>query len=283
MADLLDVQNALAALCGTALYPNGTGQPSTAGIDCLIYPGWPEQSRLAKDLGAATPKAHVTIYAPPGMERATTRYARDWQDVTLAAPTITATVSGRVVTIGGSVTPGHYVTMLVDGMAYSYAARYGDTLTAVAAALASLAAGIGATAAGTGVTLPAKYQGLIVARAAAPGTIARELARTQRGFMVTIWAPSPQTRSAIGLVITSALTANDDLDMPDGTAAHTVYRGTNESDGKENAMAYRRDINLWAEYAIIETAPGYPITAVPVTVQGQNGLGDIGTAKTITA
>ena len=266
MADLLDVENALAALCAAVIYPSGTGQPSAANaIPCRIYAGWPSESDLAVSLAAG--QADVTIYSGQNIERDTTRYARAWVDLVLVTSTLTATVLNRTITIGGTVTTGHYATIIIDGAAYSYAALAGDTLTTIAAALVALMpGGVAASNAGPVITVAAKYQGLIVARTAAPGTVGRELGRQERGFMVTVWAPSPQARSVIGSLLMTTLRGTDFMPMPDGSQARVTYRQSNESDGKENAMAYRRDINIWVEYATVETAAGYPITTNVNTV-----------------
>ncbi len=266
MADIFDIETALAALCNGVIYPSGTGQPSAANaVPCRVYPGWPSESDLAVSLAAG--QADVTIFAPPNLERDTTRYARNWVDLVTNTSTLTATVLNRTITIGGTVTTGHYVTIIIDGAAYSYAALAGDTLATIAAALAALMpGGLSASSAGAVITVAAKYQGLIVARTAAPGTVGRELGRQERGFMVTVWAPSPQARSAIGSLLMTALRGTDFMAMPDGSQARVTYRQSNESDGKENAMAYRRDINVWVEYATVETAAGYPITTTVNTV-----------------
>ena len=130
---------------------------------------------------------------------------------------------------------------------------------------ALMPAPFGATSLGAVITVGATYSGLIVARTAAPGTISREISRQERGMLVTIWAPSPQARASIATLLMTAILKIDFLALPDGSAAWLRYRQSNESDGKENAMAYRRDIGLWVEYANIETAIGYPITAPIVT------------------
>lgn len=260
MADLLDLETALATLCGAAIYPQGTGFPAITGIDCKIFPGWPNASELATTLGAGV--AEISIYSGQNLERDTTRFARNWFDITVTPPTITATVAARTITLGGTITTGHFVTLLVDGIAYSYAALATDTLATVAVALAALLpSAVTPVVAGSVITLAAAANGRITARTAAPGLIGREIGRQQRGLMISVWAPSPQSRSAISAVLMKMVRGTDFVTLPDTTTAWMTYRQSNESDGKENAMAYRRDINVWMEYATIETAVGYPITA----------------------
>lgn len=264
MADLFDVETAIATLCANIIYPLGTGQPSAAGVACRIYPGWPNESDLALSLAAG--QADVTIYSGQNLERDTTRFSREWVDLVKGVPTLTATVLNSQITIGGTITVGQYVTIVIKNAPYSYAAIAGDTLSTIAAALVALfPIGYGASSAGAVITLVEKFNGLIVARTGASGTVSRELGRQQRGFMISVWAPSPQARSAIASLLMVAIRVNDFITLPDGTSVWLTYRQSNESDGKENAMAYRRDINIWAEYATLETAASYPITATVMT------------------
>jgi hypothetical protein len=264
MADILDIETALATLCGSVIYPNGTSQPSAAGIDCKIFAGWPNSAELATSLAAGV--AEVSIYSGQNLERDTTRYAREWYDVTLGTPTLSAGVSNNIVTIGGAVTAGNYVTLVIDGASYSYAALVTDTLASIASALAALVpVALVTSVVGAVITFNAKTSGRITSNVAAPGVSGREIGRTQRGMMISIWAPSPQARSAIASLLMVMVMKNTFTAMPDGSQMWLTYRQSNESDGTENAMAYRRDIQVWAEYATIETVAGYPITSTVLT------------------
>jgi hypothetical protein len=46
MASLTDVVKQIASQINAIVYPNGTGQPSIAGIPLRIYPGWPVHQHL---------------------------------------------------------------------------------------------------------------------------------------------------------------------------------------------------------------------------------------------
>ena len=50
MADLTDVQNAIAATVAQTIYPNGTGQPSAVSAAVRIFPGWPLPQQLDADM-----------------------------------------------------------------------------------------------------------------------------------------------------------------------------------------------------------------------------------------
>lgn len=78
MADLSDVESSLVTVIAGLLYPNGTGQPSSVGIPCKVFAGWPTAAQLDADLVAGV--ANVSVY-PTQIERNTTRYPRDnWLD-----------------------------------------------------------------------------------------------------------------------------------------------------------------------------------------------------------
>src|ERR1700744_3522544 len=101
MADTSDVENALKALVIAAVYPNGTSQPSIVAKDLFIERGWPVSAKLDTDLAAG--KAHISIFPPEGMEPNTTRWPREEQLLTAPVHTLTATVNGNTITIGGTV------------------------------------------------------------------------------------------------------------------------------------------------------------------------------------
>jgi hypothetical protein len=266
MADVADVSAAIVTLIAGALYPNGTGQASAITAPCKVFPGWPNSTSLDADLRAGT--VQVSVYPQPNIERVTTRYPQAWQTQTTTTPTLTATVNANTVTIGGTVTVGHYVTLIVKNLAYSYAAQAGDTLATVAAALAALInPTTPASAVGDVITLSATANGRIVARTGAPGTIMRELRRQQRGYQIIIWASSNALRSAAANVIDQAMSATDFVTMPDQTAAWLVYRSSNDSDQQERALLYRRDIFFWAEYATTQVITGYPVTSFKTQIE----------------
>lgn len=135
MADQSDVENALVSLVSRALYPNGTGATSVAGVDCRIYRGWPNPAALDGDLAAG--KINITVFPGSGAGRTTTRYAERWVGPT-AVPSLTVVVAGTSATFGGSAESGQIAGILVDGKSYAYRTRTGDTPGLVAANLAAM-------------------------------------------------------------------------------------------------------------------------------------------------
>lgn len=264
MADLSDVETAFVNAITSAVYPNGTSQPSTIVVSstaypCRIFPGWPEPDQIDIDMVASPPVVNISVYAAPGMERNTTRFPREWFDQFKGTATITATLAGVVVTIGGSITVGQYVSVLIGTQsAYSYAAQAGDTLTTFAAALAALIPS--ATVVGAIITLPLTTQGLTKVRVGAPGTIIQELERTNQLFMVSVWAPNNAIRTAVSTLIRPVLAAIDYFSFPDATVGRVLYDSSHNISIMQKQNVFRRDIRYWVEYATCITQPGYPIT-----------------------
>ena len=270
MADISDVEASFVAAITAAIYPNGAASPSSiaGAVPCRIYPGWPLPETLDPDMAATPPIVNVSVHAQAGVERNTTRYPQEWENQTSVACSLTATVNGVVITIGGTVTAGHYLTIQVDNAAFSYAATANDTLDTVASALGALmAANMTVSVSGTAITLPATAGGLITVRSAAPGTAVRELERTLQRFAVTIWAPNNALRVATAKVIRPALAALDYFSLPDGYVAELKYESSTDVDrtGKQNVSC--RDIYYWAEYPTTQTMVAYPITTFVTEIE----------------
>jgi hypothetical protein len=278
MADLSDVEDALVALVSGVLYPNGTSQPSIVGAACKIYRGWPTQAEL--DAYLASKQLTVTVYPRPGTERNTTRFPRDWQPLVAPAPTLTATVVGNVVTLGGVVTPGNYVTVIVgDGIAYSYAALPDQTFDDVAAALQAIIQGdFPAAAAGATLTITTGLS--IVARVGAPGQAAMEIRRQLRQFQITFWCADPASRDQASGLVDPVLAATDFLTLADGFAGRLLYVGTASFDTAQAQRLYRRDLIYSVEYPTTVTEAVYPITSITEGIQGSASPPDAPIIKT---
>lgn len=279
MADLNDAKSAIVNAIGAALYPNGSGNPSVTGTATKIYPGWPDEIALNADLAAGV--VNISVDNLPGVYRDVTRYKRQWIVPTQVTPTITATVIGMTATLSGTITAGHYVTLLAGHQAVSYAATANDTLSTIATALAAqFVAPIVASANGASVTITSGAASL-TARTAAPTTGLMEVQRQQVRMMVTIWAPNNATRAAAGAIVNQTLCATVDYALPDGFALHLEKALERDTDKDMNRLLYRRDICFDAEYPTTITQPEFPVTAVETTVQGKTPLGNSGASTTV--
>lgn len=274
MADLTDVGNALVVLAAQTLYPNGTGQPSAAGFGIRIYQGWPNPQQLDDDLKAGV--AHVSVYPRPE-ERNTTRYSKDWKQQALNATTLTLTISGQQITVGGSVPAANKpqnVAVVANGQSFVYAATSADTLTSIATALSALiAAGIAGTSnAGPIITLPNSAR-ISAARVGGTGTLIRELRRQERLFQISIWSETPDHRDAVVKPLDEALAATSFLSMIDQTAARLIYKSSPVNDGYQKDKLYRRDLFYTVEYATTQTTAATQIIADQLNIASQNSNG----------
>lgn len=265
MADISDVKKLLADTAAAALYPNGTTQPSAPGVDCRVLQGWPVPDDLNADMGAG--KVQVSVYPLPGMDRNTTRFPKIWQTLTVNAATLTATVSGDTLTIGGTVSTPQVVMVRYNGAYFAYDVLSTDTLDTIAAGIAALITG--ATVVGAVVTVPNAWD--LVGRIVTSGTAIMELRRQTRVFKITVWAPTQTLRDSASKVIDTAFAQIERVDMPDGSSARVIYRGTLESDENQTRRIYRRDLNYEIEYATTITETETTIGAIQADVTDTGG------------
>lgn len=262
MANILDVQNALCAVATQTLYPNGTGQPSLITAPVNIYPGWPQDAALSADLAAGT--VDVSVF-PTQIERNTTRYPRhDARDVAINTPTLTLTISGQQVTVGGAMPSTFFAQNAVvkaGGVPYVYATQATDTLTSIATALAALIPG--ATSSAAVITVP---DGVPVTDAliGTTGTRIAELRRQERVFMVTVWAPTAALRDAAADAIDVALADTTFLTLVDSSAARLIYKSSPATDVFQKADLFRRDLHYFVEYATTLTETDTQVTQLEI-------------------
>ncbi|AVA33363.1 hypothetical protein [Cupriavidus metallidurans] len=254
MADLSDVSSALVSLIAGIAYPNGTGQPSIVGNPVLVYGGWPNPVQLIADLKAN--KIHVSVF--PTIERIVDTAASDWTVPTAPVNTITLTLSGQAVTVGGTISTPQNAALVVDSKAYVYAVQGTDTLASIATALAALVAvDQTATAAGAVVTIPNAKK--ISPRVGGQGTAQRETRRQERTFQISIWANCFDQRDPIAGKIDAALSNSFHLTLPDQVAA-LRYKSSRQDDDQQKERIYRRDLMYAVEYSTIATETDYQIT-----------------------
>ncbi|NMM21840.1 MAG: hypothetical protein HHJ15_18125 [Rhodoferax sp.] len=264
MADLSDIADALRDTISAALYPSGTAQASSTGFPVQVYQGWPNPDKLDIDLKAGI--AHVSVWPTP-TERPGIDHFPDWQTLSVLATTITATVSGQDVTIGGTVGAAQSVAIVADGKAFAYTMQGVDTLVTVAAALAAglTATGITASSAGAVVTLALAKK--ISVRTGGTGTSIRELRRQDRVFEISCWAWAPNKRDALSMVVDAALGANWRIALPDGTYGNVTYKGSSQHDEAQKQLVYRRDVLYCVEYATTQTRTDAQVLIEAVSLQ----------------
>lgn len=265
MADLSDVEDALVALASGVIYPTGTSNPSAVGVPAQVYRGWPKQSDLDRDLKAG--KLTVTVFSRPGTERNTTRYPRDWQELTAPVHTLTVSVALNVITLGGTPTVGQWVTAVIAGVPFAYAVIAGDLLADIATKLGALIGAVyGVSVTGPAITVTTGHP--IVARIGATGTSAMETRRQVRQFQITFWCPTPASRDLAAALVDNVLADMNFLTLSDGFAGRLLYVATMVDDKAQAQNLYRRDLIYSVDYPTTKTEADYEITSIVENVQG---------------
>lgn len=257
MADITDVSSALVTVIAGIVYPNGTSQPSITGAPVLVYPGWPDAVQLRADLAAG--KIHVSVFPLPNMLRTIDTAMSDWSAPTAPVNTVTLTLSGQTVTVGGTVSTPQNAALVVDNKAYVYAVQAGDTLASIATALAALVnADQSATAAGAVVTIPgAKY---ISPRVGGQGVAVRQTRRQEQVYQITVWANCFDQRDPIAAAIDSALSGIPHLTLADQSAA-LRFKNSRQDDSQQKEGIYRRDLLYAVEFSTFQSQTLTQITA----------------------
>lgn len=209
MASLGQVLAVLTQNAANAVYPNGTSQPSTAGVDTTVISGWPIRNKIDSVLEAGN--ALISIF-PTSKVKVVTKFERQYQPIMQNTPTLSATVLDNTVTISGMVTVPQAVTVIYNYVGYSYQVLDSDTLDSIAAALAAMIPS--ATSLGAVITVSNPYQ--LIARIAVSATAAYELSRQERIFLIRIWCTDPVVRDNLMNPIDVAFKENYRIVLPDG-------------------------------------------------------------------
>jgi hypothetical protein len=258
-------------LAANAIYPNGIAQPSAAGVKVTIAPGWPVPAQLDAIIKGGD--AMLTVYSMPGMDANTTRFLPQMTPKTaIPAASLTLTVSGNQVTVGGTVKAGEAATVKVNYQAYSVAVGVSDTTAMIAAAMAALIPG--ASAAGSVVTINGAFD--IAAAVSVPVDMQSEVGRQTRVFKLVAWCPSDAVRALLVKAVDVAFRQMPRILMPDNTYARMIYRGTVVMDDAAKQKIYRRDLHYEVEYATTATETDNTVTSFGTGLTPTNG-----TTKTI--
>lgn len=278
MADISDAEQVLVSLLTSAAYPSGTASPSIINAPLRIYRGWPVPANLDRDLAAGV--VNLTVFPRNAIETNTTRFQREFQVRDAGARTITATVSGRAITLGGTVTVPQNIGIRVGGLGladiFTYSVQANDTLTTIATALAGLVAVkyAGTTSTGPVITIP--FGGALAARIGGTGKVWRELRRQRRGVQITAWCSTPAQRDACAPILDS-LEQYTFITAPDGSAMRLRYNSSFTIELGEKENSYRRDWFYDVEYPTTEIQTAYEI----ITITENDTVNGSSTATTI--
>jgi hypothetical protein len=278
VADISDVTAYLAQAVASAVYPNGTSQPSVAAMDVRIFEGWPIPDQLDQDLAGHVlsgtpptpvarpngPLANVSIFPMMGTGVNIYQILDDTYTVVPVSYGLSVSQNGNVITVSGQPNPGEYLTLICDG-SFVYSLT-GTNTAALLAALATAAQANYPSASSTSTTLTIPTGHSLVVRQGGVATLGKVTHRQRHSVMVTVWAPTRLTRSALASAIDVALKKTIKVAMPDTSQALVIYNRTNVSDENQSATIYRRDLIYDVEYATLETFPGYVVTSVNNTI-----------------
>lgn len=272
MADISDVTAMLAQMAATAVYPNGTSQPSVTGQPITIFEGWPLQQTL--DAAISAGQSMVSVF-PTRVNGGGAVFQVQDEDYLIVPPVHGLVISNIVngaVSVMGVPTAGEYLTIIADGRhAYS---RVGSDLPTIMNLLAADAsvdyAGVtvfaiggpdlplwqGAT--GAGIQFPTDR---LKAHIGSPATKGRVTHRQRAGVMISVWAPNNADRNTIAKAVDVALKSANRLTFPDTSQGLLVASGFVQEDKLEPASIYRRDLNFTCEYATLEEYQAFEITS----------------------
>lgn len=262
MPDLSDVENVLVSLVTQIVYPNGTAAPSATGDDIKVYRGWPMQPNLDADLKDGI--VNISVF-PIDPEQNVTRYAPEWMEIPSPPVTLTMTVAGQTVTVGGKPCCPLNAAVIVNDKAFVHPLQATDTPTSIATALAAaINTTFAASSSGAVITVPGATK--LEARLGSVGNIVQEIKRQKRSFRITIWCNSPLVRDAVGKVIDPALASLTNIALTDGTVGRLLYVRTHPDDGAQKARLYRRDLVYSVEYATTITRRAAQIVATEANI-----------------
>ena len=292
MADISDVTAYLASAAAAAVYPNGTAQPSVAAMDCRIYEGWPDAAQLDLDMAGLMlsgsppmptarpdgPVINVSVF--PMMGTGASVYQILDKTYVIAEPVygLSVSVSGNTVTVSGQPAAGEYLTLICD-RAFTYS-ETGASAQALLVALAT-AAQVNypaASATATSITVPVGHS--LVVRQGGVGTLGKVTHRQSHAVMVTVWAPTPDARTAAAAAIDNVIKQSNKVSMPDTSQALIIYSRTNTIDEQQTSTVYRRDLIYDCEYATVEQFPGYVVTTAGMPISNAASAAAIANALT---
>ena len=266
MADISDVEQELANIVASAIYPTGVpsdGVSPVAGVKCKIERGWLTAEEADADLKAKV--ARVCVFPKAGGEFNRSRFPREWQDAETPAPTLAYTKHlPNNVEFTGSTTRAHNVSVRHGNVMYVQAVPVGATLASIAASFAAAIPG----ATSFGAFLDTTYEMSLQIGCFVKSIM--ELSRRVRQIQITIFAPSAASRDALGRAIEPALSLAYRFRLPDGTGAAMELLGTMPDDAGQRALYFRRDTIVSVEFALTITQDAAQVVATQLGIEVRN-------------
>lgn len=268
MADVADVEAALAALVANALYPAGTASASVTGATYRIYRGYPASPVLEEDLAAGI--IHVSIAPADDEFRIVTRYPRKWQETAPVTAVLKASVEGNSVTFSGICAAGQLAGVIVNEDTFPYAVQQSDRPATVASNLAAQIRAAGWIVNYEGSTLAVPEADGFAARVVAGAGALQEIRRQVQKFTISMWCPDPQMRDMVAPVIDLALSRANFVPLMDGSYGRMLLSDVAVIDTSADASLYRRDLVYAMEYPTVlsQLTPAMLFGTVATSVNG---------------
>jgi len=241
MPSLDSVRTTVATMVENAVYPNGTSSPSVINVPVTVMEGFPIRTDL--DITVLAGNGFVSVFET-NKERVVTTFQRIFQPITQTPATLTATVSGKTVTIGGTVSVPQAVMVVVNDTGYGYQVLSNDTLNSIASKTAALIPG--ATANNNVITVSSAYD--LQANIATPYSAGEELSRVDREFMISCWTNNPTDRATLGAAIDVYMKMNYRVTLSDNFVGQVFYSHQNQIDSLEKSEIYRMDLFYIIQY-----------------------------------
>lgn len=241
--------------------------------------GWPNFEDLTKIIQQG--QYLVSIF-DTGKTRDTSRFYPQWMKLSDPNVTLTASISGNVITFAGTVpSSGSQFNVhtlvgapLQDTLVQTVA---GDTPSTVAtkvknAIVAAGIPGVSATVSGTSVTVTGSPN--IKCNIGGSATLAREVARHKRTIQVSMWCPNPQIRASVGDAISANVgvkgLSTKFITLPDGTNVWAEWYSSADVDDKQaDYSVFIRHLFFNLEYGVLQYQQATQIGAIQETWQVQ--------------
>ena len=178
-----------------------------------------------------------------------TRFRQEWIENVVSPATLTATLIGNSVTIGGTVSIPQAVMIVVNNIGYAHQVLNTDTLDSIASALGLLIPN--STVLNNVITINGAFS--IIPRITQYGIASKEVKRQEVNFNFITWAASRDTRTAVSDVIEVGLgQLSRFLITTDNYWAPIVYSGVKDHEELQKSIPiYRRDLMFRIEYPTI--------------------------------
>ncbi len=242
MSDITTVLETIAQNIVSAIYPNGTSQPSVTGERVIVGTADPVRSNLDESLKLN--RSHVGVFSA-NMNRVVTKFERVYRPLTKADATIILTVSDDTVTVSGTVEVPQSVMIIVDGVGYGYSVEGEDTLATIAANTAALIPDAGAV----GAVITIENAREIIARVSTEYTAIEELGRIESVVDIKCYCPNPTARRVLASAINNYMLQSYRMPMPDGYFAMISWKGDSIDDSFEKSRLYMQKLSYIVQYA----------------------------------